>query len=158
MRNGMNPNLDGFTLIELMIILVIIAVLTAIAVPAYQDYSIRAKISECINSGANVKVQISEYRQSLATWPPTENEAGLNNPLGVTNYCSGFAEYNPATGAFEVDINEVGVDPSLSSITLAPMLSPTLLPSNTVAWSCTRGANTSPVAIKYLPAPCRGAT
>jgi type IV pilus assembly protein PilA len=146
----------GFTLIELMIILIIVAILATIAVPAYQDYAVRAKITECINNAGNVKVQVSEYRQTMGTWPPTEAEAGVNNPLGSSTFCLGFVNYDATTGGFEIDVDESAVDSSLASQNITPQLTPTALGSNFVQWSCTRGANTSIPAIKYLPAPCRG--
>ncbi len=148
--------LGGFTLIELMIILIIVAILATIAVPAYQDYTVRAKITECINNAGKVKVQISEYRQSLGTWPPTEAEAGVNNPMGSSKFCLGFSNYDAATGGFAIDVDETAVDSGLTSVIIMPQLTPTSLTSNFVRWSCTRGADTSPSAVKYLPAPCRG--
>jgi prepilin-type N-terminal cleavage/methylation domain-containing protein len=55
----------GFTLIELMIAISIVAILVAFAVPAYQDYTVRSKVAECINGAAVAKVQIAEYRQAF---------------------------------------------------------------------------------------------
>ena len=69
----------GFTLIELMIVIAIIGILAAIAIPAYQDYSVRAKISEAINSAAPAKLAIAEYRQSENGYPNNRSEAGVSN-------------------------------------------------------------------------------
>ena len=77
----------GFTLIELMITIAILAILVALAVPAYSDYSIRAKVAECINGAAVAKVGISEYRQSLGPWPPSLEAAGLNT-AGISHFCT----------------------------------------------------------------------
>ena len=142
----------GFTLIELMIVIAIVAILVALAVPAYQDYTIRAKIVECINGAAVAKVQVSEYRQVLGAWPPSIVDAGLDGS-GISNYCNGFISYTPATGAFTIDVNEAQVDPSLGDV--SPQMTPAIVTvSNMINWNCSRG--TTPVGnLKYLPSTCR---
>src|SRR4249919_2519542 len=69
---------QGFTLIELMVVVAIIGILAAIAIPAYQDYTIRAKISELVASASACKVSVTEYYQSQAAFPPapTDKSAG----------------------------------------------------------------------------------
>ncbi len=142
----------GFTLIELMIVIAIVAILVALAVPAYQNYTIRSKIAECINGAALAKVKVSEYRQVLGAWPPNLTDAGLDGS-GISNYCNGFISYTPATGAFTIDVNETQVDPSLGDV--APRMTPTIVAvSNMIDWNCSRG--TTPAGnIKYLPSTCR---
>ena len=71
---------QGFTLIELMIVIAIVAILVALAVPAYQDYTIRAKVGECVNAAAVPKLQISEYYETVGNFPPDANEAGAWAP------------------------------------------------------------------------------
>lgn len=144
----------GFTLIELLIAVGILAVLVALAVPAYSDYSIRSKVAECINGAAVAKVGISEYRQSLGPWPPSLSEAGLN-VAGISHYCTAIINYQPATGAFTIDINEAAIDSSLATDALMPVLTPTEVASSVIDWRCSRGA-TSVTELKYLPATCRG--
>jgi len=65
----MNTLQKGFTLIELMIVIAILGILMAIAIPAYQDYTIRAKVSECVNNLAPLKTGVSEYVLSNGTFP-----------------------------------------------------------------------------------------
>ena len=142
----------GFTLIELMIVIAIVAILVALAVPAYNDYTIRAKFAECINGGAVPKVAISEYHTTLGAWPPSLEQAGLTNG-GISQYCSGLTNYQSATGAFTIDANEDAIAPSVSA--LEAVMTPTPLPSGMIDWTCTQG--TTPEGnVRYLPATCRG--
>ncbi len=141
----------GFTLIELMITIAIVAILVALAVPAYNDYTIRAKVTECINGAAVGKIGISEYRQTLGAWPPTLEEAGLE-VAGISYYCTALNNYQPATGAFTIDVNENAIEAGLGAI--APVLAPTQETTNGINWNCTRGA-TLPEDLKYLPSTCR---
>jgi type IV pilus assembly protein PilA len=143
----------GFTLIELMIAIAIVAILVAMAVPAYMNYTIRAKISECVNGAAVAKVQISEYRQSLGAWPPSLEEAGLETG-DISHYCTGLNNYQSSTGAFTIDVNEGAIDPLLADITV--VLKPFQIGSSGVInWNCSRGT-TAAEDLKYLPSTCRG--
>jgi len=145
----------GFTLIELMITIAVVAILIALAIPAYSDYTIRSKVAECINGAAVAKVGISEYRQSLGPWPPTLADAGLN-VAGISHYCTAITNYQVTTGAFTIDVNENAIDPSLAADSLMPVLTPIEHPTSyMIDWTCSKGA-TSTENIKYLPSTCRG--
>lgn len=146
----------GFTIIELMITVAIIAILLTLAVPAYKDYTIRAKIGECINAAAITKVGISEYKQTLGAYPPSFTEAGLNVAPGMSQYCTSLNNYEPGTGRFAIDVNEAAIDHLLVVDSIAPFMIPTIVEnSRIIDWSCTRGT-TSIDSLKYLPATCRG--
>jgi prepilin-type N-terminal cleavage/methylation domain-containing protein len=83
---------QGFTLIELMIVIAILGILIAIALPAYQDYSIRTKNAECLSVAAAPKLAISETLQSNGSWPASFAAAGYTP--AATKYCAaatGFA-------------------------------------------------------------------
>lgn len=70
----------GFTLIELMIVVAIIGILAAVALPAYQDYTTRAKVTEGIGMASAAKLAVSEYRTSMNTWPNNNTSAGFTSP------------------------------------------------------------------------------
>ena len=82
---------QGFTLIELMIVVAIIGILAAIAIPQYAEYTNRAKVSEGLQLAAGAKTAVSEYYSSIGSWPADNNEAGIsaattivgNNVTGV---------------------------------------------------------------------------
>jgi type IV pilus assembly protein PilA len=75
----------GFTLIELMIVIAILGILIAIALPAYQDYSIRTKNTECLNVASAAKLASAEYRQSEQAYPASNTQAGYT--FTQTDYC-----------------------------------------------------------------------
>lgn len=142
----------GFTMIELMLILSFIAVLLALAVPAYRDYTVRAKITECIDAAAVAKVHITEYRQTLGAWPPDVAVAGISASAGDSRYCSGYSDYQPATGAFAIEIDAAAINPALGDV--KPQMVPSTTASNFVNWDCRLGATADENA-KYLPSTCR---
>jgi type IV pilus assembly protein PilA len=73
----------GFTLIELMIIVAIIAILAAIAIPAYNDFTARSKVSEGISLASTAQLAITEYYMTYGAWPQDNGQAGMNGPLEI---------------------------------------------------------------------------
>jgi len=134
---------QGFTLIELMIVIAIIGILAAVALPAYQDYTVRAKVSELLLAASNAKVAVSEFAQSEGT--TTGSGTGLTIATDGDYVTSGSVTANGAitvTGTAAA----LGAD---SDVSLT--LTPTLAASGVVTWDCTSAS-----AAKYLPATCRG--
>jgi type IV pilus assembly protein PilA len=154
-RYFIRGRIHGFTLIELMITIAVIAILVALAVPAYRGYTIRAKIGECIHAAAVPKLHISEYRQSLGAWPPSAEVAAISLPAGESHFCTGFSNYQPGSGTFTVNIDSAEVDAMLG--TVAPIMVPEEQPSNMINWDC-RAGGTDADSVKYLPSSCRDAT
>ena len=153
MKN-MNRNIQqGFTLIELMIVIAIVAILVALAVPAYKDYTIRAKVAECINGAAVPKLQISEFFETVGNYPADEDEAGTAAPAGESQFCVAF-NYTDTTGRFFVEVNESTINPSAPPPIIEPEMVPTDNLSGGVDWDCLRG-NTDAASYKYLPSTCR---
>jgi len=148
----------GFTLIELMIVIAIVAILVALAVPAYQDYAIRAKVGECINAAAVPKLGISEYFETVGSFPVDLDEAGMTGQ-GVSQYCLTYATYTPDTDVsafFMIEIDETTSGVACGTCgTLQPRMVGTPSGSGGVDWRCQRGG-TLPADLKYLPSTCRG--
>jgi type IV pilus assembly protein PilA len=149
-----SPLSKGFTLIELMLVVGIMSILVMLAVPAYQEYSIRAKVTECINQASVTKLHISEYRETVSRWPDSDVEAGTMSPSGVSDYCAGFI-YSNGAGDFVIDVDETAIGELLAGINIGPRLSPVPSLQGGVDWYCSRGL-TDTAGVKYLPATCRG--
>ena len=138
---------QGFTLIELMIVVAIIGILAAIAIPAYQDYTIRAKVSEAVVASAAAKAGVSEYVISEGAKPSTLTQAGVSSV--VTSFITSLAL--SAGGVITVDVNEAGV--GITSGTLNIVLTPDTGSTGSVQWDCT--ATGTAANAKYAPATCR---
>ena len=135
----------GFTLIELMIVVAIIGILAAIALPAYQDYTTRSKLSEGLSLGASAKTAVSEHRLSRGSWPADNEAAGYESP--VTKYVSGISIVNGLiTITYKTDAGVVAANNKLS-------LSPISVTGG-VDWKC-KAPTSNAVLAKYLPANCR---
>jgi type IV pilus assembly protein PilA len=139
---------SGFTLIELMIVVAIIGILAAIAIPAYQDYTIRAKVSEGVASASAAKTSVAEYRQSEGAYPSSLSQAGASNV--VTKYVSELTV--TGAGVITVDLNEAGIDSAITG-DIEVVLTPADV-TGAVDWTCTEGGSDAE-NVKYLPAACR---
>lgn len=135
-------NQSGFTLIELMIVVAIIGILAAIAIPAYNDYVVRARVSELINIGSNAKTSVSEYRISKGAMPTTTAMAG------VTTVSSRYVT-SVGVGAGGV-VTVVGNSTALGSGgALSIVLTPTFN-NGAVQWTCSATGQT-----QYVPGSCK---
>jgi type IV pilus assembly protein PilA len=141
---------QGFTLIELMIVVAIIGILAAIAIPAYQDYTIRAKVTEMINSAGVCKTSIAEYYQSLGGFPSNLTQAGCSNS-GTANTLP--PDVAPNTGVISITATGTLATQLGAGTTFGYTPQTASAGAPITAWLC----NTAPTNIisKYLPATCR---
>lgn len=135
---------QGFTLIELMIVVAIIGILAAVAIPAYQDYTIRAKVSEAVGMASAAKSAVSEYRISMNTFPTTNAMAGIAGTI-ASKYVTGVTIGSGGTITVALASTAVGAS---GNIQYAPTFA-----NGAVDWLC-NGSGTTLVD-KYLPAVCR---
>ena len=140
-------NQKGFTLIELMIVVAIIGILAAIALPAYQDYTIRAKVSEALVLGSEAKTAVAETAAALGgLGNVTAANTGYTFPAAGTQYVASIA-ITDATGVVTITTQNTGA-------TTAPILelTPTQATNESpITWAC----GTSAGLDKHVPANCR---
>ena len=143
---------QGFTLIELMIVVAIVGILAAIALPAYQDYIARAKVSEVMAALGAAKTSVSEYAGTNNRLPTDSSEAGISAPAAAAKYISDLQFLN---NRIEATVKSGGVVAALDGkiVFMTPTMDAT---TNQVTWTC--GTDADPTAYKYLPSNCRSAS
>ena len=143
----------GFTLIELMIVVAIIGILAAVALPAYQDYTVRAKVSEVVLAASSAKTAIAESAQVNSTMPLTGSlivDTQASKWVSSVSYANTDASIGVITVFTKTAAN--GGDNKLNGNTL--QMTGTLQGNGQVLWVCAAGA-TNPIDAKYLPASCK---
>ncbi|MDK4651255.1 pilin [Kingella kingae] len=144
----------GFTLIELMIVIAIIGILAAIALPAYQDYTKRSRVSEGLSLAGGVKSAVTEYYASNNAWPANNAAAGIANATDIKGNAvtkvevsaDGATAGGAGKGKITVTFNEK-VDNGKTLIMEGEANA-----AGSVKWDCTKGD----LATKYRPSECRG--
>jgi len=134
----------GYTLIELMIVVAIVGILAAIAIPQYQDYTVRTRVVEGLNLASAAKSGVSEYYNANGEFPTTNTSAGVAQANTIVGrYVSGVQV--GASGIITVTYQNLGIagTPTL-------LLTPTTN-GGSVSWSCTGGT----LVAHYRPGNCR---
>ncbi|OQX36729.1 MAG: prepilin-type N-terminal cleavage/methylation domain-containing protein [Oceanospirillales bacterium LUC14_002_19_P2] len=144
MRLHRDVKQQGFTLIELMIVVAIIGILSAIAIPAYQDYTKRAHVTEGLNLASGVKAAVAEYYATEGAWPLNNSSAGLDASITGNSVTSVVVANDTITITYNTKVDS-------GSPTLKLKATPN---ASSITWQC--GGNSSTINSKYLPANCRG--
>ena len=133
---------QGFTLIELMIVVAIVGILAAIAIPAYQDYTIRARVTEGLTMASAAKTAVAETFQSQNA-VATQAATGYVTPA-ATGSVTSIAVSGAGTGAITITYTAAAGGGTITMV-------PTLVTGQPVTWDCTGGT----LLPKYRPAACR---
>lgn len=142
----------GFTLIELMIVVAIIAILAAIAIPAYQDYVVRAQVTEGISLATGAKTAVWDYVAQHGTMPADNPDAGL--PAAADIASKYVKTVTVAAGKVNVAFASGGGFRANTAINGAILALSPLTTAGSIAWACGPSAGTT-IDSKYLPSSCR---
>jgi len=137
---------QGFTLIELMIVVAIIGILAAIAIPAYQDYTIRAQVSEGLNLAGGAKAAVTEYSQDRGVFPISNTQAGVSDAADIEGKYVESVTVG-ASGLVTVLFgNEAHALIDADTLLMTPTNN-----TGSISWACT----STTIDNKHLPAACR---
>ncbi|MEA3261629.1 MAG: pilin [Pseudomonadota bacterium] len=136
----------GFTLIELMIVVAIIGILAAVAIPAYQDYTIRSQVSEGMSLAAGAKTAVAEFYNQMGDYPASNESAGLSPSASITG--SYVESVDAADGVITITYgNEVN-----STIDGDTLVVSAIAEGGSIKWNCKTDGGIDP---KYVPTSCR---
>jgi type IV pilus assembly protein PilA len=143
--------MQGFTLIELMIVVAIIAILAAIAISQYQDYVIRSQVSEGSALADGVKTAMAEFQQNTGHFPLNNTSAGLALAASIQGNYVSSVNVGTTTGRITVTYG----NEAHGNITGDTFIFSAVRHAGSVQWTCNTDANNGTVENKYLAASCR---
>ena len=155
----MRANTRGFTLVELMIVVAIIGILAALALPAYTDYTRRARVTEAISAAGNCRTMITEAVQTGVGALPGAGNWGCESTTSPSKYVASIATGDD--GSILVEVRNIGGGADNKKLAFVPSSSssgdivPVVSGGPISRWVC-GPATTSPIPIKFLPSSCRG--
>ena len=144
---------QGFTLIELMIVVAIIGILAAIAIPAYQNYTIRAQVSEGMSLADGAKTAAAEYFTNRGVFPSNNSSAGLATDTSISGnyvFSVGLSGGSATGGLITVTFNSTKANKAIQGTTLLLSASAPA-GSGSIAWVCKAGT----ISKAYLPTSCQ---
>ena len=145
----------GFTLIELMIVIAIIGILAAIALPAYQDYIARSQMTEAFNLAGGLKGTVTEYYSDKGAWPSSNALAGAEAPSKITGKYvkSVTVATSGGNGKITAEMKASKVAKGIESKKLSLIGTADSSKPGAYNWKCQPGSGLN---TKYLPSVCRG--
>jgi type IV pilus assembly protein PilA len=140
---------QGFTLIELMIVVAIIGILAAVALPAYRDYSVRAKVSELVLAASSAKTSVAEFVNTYGVMPDTASVAIESQ---TSKYVASTGYTGSSASAGFIEVVATGAEPAISGAMLRLQGVAT---GGQVIWTCNTTGTATPILPKYLPSSCK---
>src|SRR5215475_16201790 len=140
----------GFTLIELMIVVAIVGILAALALPAYQDYTVRTKVAEGLNLSAAVKLAVDDWFTSKGEMPADNLTIDLPAPAAISSKYVASVSITDGVITIEYAHSGIGGSPTMdgAKVTLTPVDN-----GGSISWQCAIGQQSD--LYKYVPAECR---